>query len=115
GAPALSAPSLVDAGRRLLRCWATITAAGYAYHPISVAVDRPETAPEVAAVAGVAVPVAVFRVGRPTRPAPESNRRPLYQVLRPASSPRRAAVPGAGLASSTSTAARAAQALARPQ
>ena len=84
GAPDLSPPALVDAGRRLLRCWVTITAAGYAYHPISIAVDRPETAPEVAAVAGVAVPVAVFRIGRPTRPAPESNRRPLAEVLRPA-------------------------------
>jgi hypothetical protein len=82
GAPDLSTPALVDAGRRLLRCWVTITAAGYGYHPISIAVDRPETAPDVAAAAGVAVPVAVFRIGRPTRPAPESNRRPLADVLR---------------------------------
>jgi hypothetical protein len=82
GATDLSAPTLVDAGRRLLRCWATIHAAGFACHPISVAVDRPETAPGVAATAGVAVPVAVFRIGHPTRPAPDSNRRPLSEVLR---------------------------------
>jgi hypothetical protein len=82
GAPDLSPAALVDAGRRLLRAWVTITAAGYAYHPISIAVDRPETAPEVAAAAGVPVPVALFRIGRPVREAPMSNRRPLEQVLR---------------------------------
>jgi hypothetical protein len=82
GAADLTAPTLVDAGRRLLRCWVTITAADFGYHPISIAVDRPETAPDVAAAAGVPVPVAVFRIGRPTKPAPESNRRPLDQVLR---------------------------------
>jgi nitroreductase len=82
GAADLTAPTLVDAGRRLLRCWVAIHAAGYACHPISVAVDRPETAPGVARVAGVPVPVAVFRIGHPTRPAPESNRRPLRDVLR---------------------------------
>ena len=82
GATDLRPQALVDAGRRLLRCWVAITAAGYAYHPISVAVDRPETAPDVAAASGIPVPVAVFRVGHPTRPAPVSNRRPLAEVLR---------------------------------
>jgi hypothetical protein len=82
GAADLSAPTLVDAGRRLLRCWVAVTAHDFGYHPISIAVDRPETAPRVAAAAGVPVPVAVFRIGRPTKPAPESNRRPLDQVLR---------------------------------
>ncbi|HEV2375386.1 MAG TPA: hypothetical protein VGS19_24900 [Streptosporangiaceae bacterium] len=81
GAADLSVATLVDAGRRLLRCWVTITAAGFAYHPISVAVDRPETAPAVAAEAGVAVPVAVFRIGHPRLPAPRSNRRDLADVL----------------------------------
>ncbi|MBO0867621.1 MAG: hypothetical protein J2P15_03565 [Micromonosporaceae bacterium] len=81
GATDLSTATLVDAGRRLLRCWVAITAAGFACHPISIAVDRPETAPLVADAAGVPVPVAVFRIGRPTRPAPESNRRPLADVL----------------------------------
>jgi hypothetical protein len=81
GAADLSAATLVDAGRRLLRCWVTITAAGFAYHPISVAVDRPETAPAVAAQAGVGVPVAVFRIGHPRREAPRSNRRALEDVI----------------------------------
>jgi nitroreductase len=82
GAADLRAITLVDAGRRLLRCWVAVTAYDFGYHPISIAVDRPETAPEVAAAAGVPVPVAVFRIGHPTRPAPESNRRPLGQILR---------------------------------
>lgn len=82
GAADLTPPVLVDAGRRLLRCWAAINAAGFAYHPISVAVDRPETSPEVAAAAGVPVPVAVFRIGRPRREAPRSNRRDLADILR---------------------------------
>jgi nitroreductase len=81
GAADLSPATVVDAGRRLLRCWVTITAAGFACHPISIAVDRPETAPAVAAVSGLPVPVAVFRIGHPRRPAPLSNRRPLDDVL----------------------------------
>ncbi|HEY5456670.1 MAG TPA: hypothetical protein VIJ96_14475 [Acidothermaceae bacterium] len=78
----MSAASLFDAGRRLLRAWVAIGAAGFAYHPISIAVDRPETAPDVAAISAVACPVAVFRIGHPTGPAPRSNRRPLADVLR---------------------------------
>jgi hypothetical protein len=81
GAADLSPATVVDAGRRLLRCWVTITAAGFACHPISIAVDRPETAPGVAAVSGLPVPVAVFRIGHPRRPAPVSNRRCLDDVL----------------------------------
>jgi hypothetical protein len=81
GAADLSPATVVDAGRRLLRCWVTITAAGFACHPISIAVDRPETAPAVAAVSGLPVPVAVFRIGHPRRPAPVSNRRRLDDVL----------------------------------
>jgi hypothetical protein len=47
------------------------------------AADRTATTlADVAAAAGVLVPVAVFRIGRPTKPAPESNRRPLAEVLR---------------------------------
>jgi hypothetical protein len=81
GAADLRPETVVDAGRRLLRCWVTITAAGFACHPISIAVDRPETAPAVAAVSGLPVPVAVFRIGHPRRPAPLSNRRALGDVL----------------------------------
>jgi nitroreductase len=81
GAADLSPATLVDAGRRLLRCWVTITAAGFGCHPISIAVDRPETAPLVAALTGLPVPVAVFRIGHTRRPAPVSNRRCLDDVL----------------------------------
>jgi hypothetical protein len=85
----LSAASLFDAGRRLLRAWVAIGAVGFAYHPISIAVDRPETAPDVATISGAACPVAVFRIGHPTGPAPRSNRRPLADVLTtPVPSPR---------------------------
>lgn len=86
GAADLEPGTVIDAGRRLLRCWATITAAGFACHPVSIAVDRPETAPLVAAQSGLAVPVAVFRIGHPRRPAPLSNRRSLEAVLIPRSS-----------------------------
>lgn len=82
GAADLTPPVLVDAGRRLLRCWVTINAADFAYHPISIAVDRPETMLAVAAEAGVPVPVAVFRIGHTTRLPPTSNRRNLDDVLR---------------------------------
>ena len=81
GAADLSPETVVDAGRRLLRCWVTISAAGFACHPISIAVDRPETAPAVAALSGLPVPVAVFRIGHPRRPGPVSNRRPLDDVV----------------------------------
>jgi hypothetical protein len=77
----LTPTSLFDAGRRLLRAWVSINAAGLAYHPISIAVDRPETAPAVAQISGVGCPVAVFRIGRPTKVGPRSNRRPLAEVL----------------------------------
>ncbi len=86
GAPSLAPPDLFDAGRRLLRSWATIAGAGWACHPISVAVDRPETAPGVAALADVAVPVAVYRIGHPTAAVPRSNRRPLADCQRASSS-----------------------------
>jgi hypothetical protein len=81
-APDTTPQALFDAGRRLLRAWVTVSAAGYASHPISISVDRPETRPEVARLAG-AEPVAVFRIGVPRRPAPRSNRVPLAAVLRP--------------------------------
>lgn len=78
----LSPAGLFDAGRRLLRAWVAIGAAGFAYHPISIAIDRPETSPAVAAISSTACPVAVFRVGHPTGAAPRSNRRSLAEVLR---------------------------------
>ena len=73
---------LVEAGRRLLRAWVSICARGFGYHPISIAIDREETRPDVAALAGTdGTPVALFRIGRPTAPARASNRRALADVL----------------------------------
>ena len=81
GADSLAPPDLFDAGRRLLRVWSIVSGSGYGYHPISVAVDRPETAPQVAALSGIPAPAAIFRVGRPSRPAGRSNRVALTDVL----------------------------------
>jgi len=87
GSPSLDPADLFDAGRRLLRSWVCVGAAGWACHPISIAVDRPETAPAVAALAGTPVPVAVYRIGHPTSEAPRSNRRPLVDIVRSRSGP----------------------------
>jgi hypothetical protein len=74
---------LVEAGRRLLRAWVAICADGFGYHPISIAIDRPDTRPDIAALAGgEGTPVALFRIGRPTEPAAPSNRLELADVLR---------------------------------
>jgi hypothetical protein len=73
---------LLAAGRRLLRAWVTICGQGFGYHPISIAIDRPDTRPAVAALAGDrGTPVALFRIGRPTAPAAASNRLGLAAVL----------------------------------
>ncbi len=75
---------LVEAGRRLLRAWVSICATGFGYHPISVAIDREETRPQIAALAGATgTPVALFRIGRPTGPAGASNRVQLTDVILP--------------------------------
>lgn len=82
-APDLTPPALFAAGRRLLRSWVTITGSGYAYQPYSVAVDSREVAPKVAAAVGTQeAPVALYRIGRATKPHhPPSRRRPLNDVL----------------------------------
>ena len=73
---------LVEAGRRLLRAWVTICAEGFGYHPISIAIDRADSRPDVAALAQHAgTPVAMFRIGRPTAAAMGSNRLDLAEVL----------------------------------
>jgi hypothetical protein len=82
-APGTTPEELFAAGRRLLRAWVEIGAAGYATHPISISIDRPETRPAVRELAGGAEPVAVFRIGVPRGPAPRSNRVALAAVLRP--------------------------------
>jgi hypothetical protein len=83
--PDMSPASVFDAGRRLLRSWVEVTAAGYSYQPYSIAVDDPETVPKVAAAIGTdEIPVALYRIGKATAPQPgPSGRRPLSEVLMP--------------------------------
>src|SRR6266851_7400789 len=66
--------TLFECGRRLLRSWVTINAAAYSYHPISVVINQP-TVTELAQMAGVSEPVAVFRVGYTFESTARSNRR----------------------------------------
>lgn len=66
--------TLFECGRRLLRAWVTINAALYSYHPISIVIDQ-DTVGELAQKAGMAHPVAIFRVGYTPKPAAWSNRR----------------------------------------
>lgn len=74
--------SLFDAGRRLLRSWVTVAAAGYACHPFSIAIDEKSTAPKVSQITGVSTPVALFRIGKSTKPPRAiSNRKSLDEVL----------------------------------
>ncbi|HEU5033330.1 MAG TPA: hypothetical protein VFT62_01085 [Mycobacteriales bacterium] len=83
-APDMSLPSIFDAGRRLVRSWVTVTAAGAAYHPWSIVIDEDRTRPMLAEVVG-AVPMAMFRIGYPTKTVPPSRRRPVEAFLRPPS------------------------------
>lgn len=82
GSSDMSPAALFDAGRRLLRSWVTIAAAGYAVHPFSIAIDEKSTAPQVAQITGVAVPVSLYRIGKASKPPrAHSNRKPLQEVL----------------------------------
>jgi hypothetical protein len=81
-ADGLTVEQLFVTGRRLLRAWAEVAAAGCGCHPISISVDRVETRPLVRDLADGREPVAVFRVGVPKEQAPRSNRVPLSAVLR---------------------------------
>jgi len=72
--------TMFECGRRLLRCWVTITGAQHSYHPISIVIDQ-ATAPELTRMAGVSHAVAIFRVGFTPEPAVVSNRRPLGNLL----------------------------------
>jgi nitroreductase len=80
-ADAVTPEALFDAGRRLLRAWVSVAAAGWACHPISIVIDRPETAPRLGRLVGTAHPVALFRIGWTGERAPVSNRRDLRSVL----------------------------------
>jgi hypothetical protein len=77
----MSPRSLLEAGRRLMRSWVTVAEAGYSCHPFSIAIDEISTAPKVAVLTGVAVPVALYRIGKATKPPYGSNRKGLEEVL----------------------------------
>jgi hypothetical protein len=77
----MSLQSIFDGGRRLIRAWITITAAGAASHPLSIVIDEDGTRPKLTKIVG-AMPLAMFRIGYPTRPAPVSGRRPVEQFMR---------------------------------
>ena len=64
-----------EAGRRLLRTWLTLGRHGLAVHPLSQLIDCPSTAARLAGRVG-ALPLAVFRVGRPRHEPPRSARLP---------------------------------------
>jgi hypothetical protein len=81
-APDMQPTSLLDAGRRLLRCWLLITARGHASHPMSIVIDQ-STKHELAERIGHPLPVAIFRVGRTAKPAEDSGRRSLEAALVP--------------------------------
>jgi len=84
-APDMSLPSIFDAGRRLLRAWVTVVAAGAAYHPWSIVIDEDRTRPMLADLVG-APPMAMFRIGYPTAETARSRRRPVESFLRTPSS-----------------------------
>jgi phenylacetate-coenzyme A ligase PaaK-like adenylate-forming protein len=78
---------LLEAGRRLVRCWTATRAAGWALTPISIVVDRAETRAELAALASsvgaVGTPVALWRTGpEPRRGVPRSGRRAVRVATR---------------------------------
>ncbi|HEY2003723.1 MAG TPA: hypothetical protein VGH44_01245 [Candidatus Saccharimonadia bacterium] len=84
--PGMTPSALFGAGRRLLRSWVEITSAGYTTQPYSVGVDDEAAALKVAEVAGGGVPVALYRIGKPSKPlSAPSHRRPLSDVLIPRS------------------------------
>jgi hypothetical protein len=72
--------TLFECGRRLLRSWAAINGAGYAWHPMSIVIDQP-TVRELSELIGGRDAVAIYRVGYTPRSAPWSKRRGLESVL----------------------------------
>jgi hypothetical protein len=79
--PDMTPLSIFDAGQRLLRAWVTIVAAGAAYHPWSIVIDEDRTRPLLTELVG-ATPMAMFRIGYPTKELPQSRRRPVETFLR---------------------------------
>jgi hypothetical protein len=72
--------SLFQCGRRLLRSWTAINAAGYSWHPMSIVIDQP-TVSELSQMIGGQDGVAIYRVGHTSDTAPWSKRRSLEAIL----------------------------------
>jgi nitroreductase len=72
--------TLFECGRRLVRSWVTINAAGYSWHPMSIVIDQP-TVRELSEMIGGRDGVAIYRVGYTPKEAPWSKRRGLKSVL----------------------------------
>jgi hypothetical protein len=94
--------TLVDCGRRLLRCWVAITAHSFSCHPESIVIDQP-TAKDLARMLGIEHPVAIFRVGHTAEPAAPSERRAVAALVRDPGMSLSSAMTRAGCASTWSS------------
>ena len=74
--------ALFECGRRLIRSWTAINAAGHAWHPMSVVIDQ-ATVDELRRLIGGGDPVAIYRVGHTPETAARSHRRTLADILVP--------------------------------
>jgi hypothetical protein len=72
--------TLFECGRRLVRSWVAINAAGYSWHPMSIVIDQP-TVRDLSALIGGKDGVAIYRVGYTPKKAAWSKRRQLESVL----------------------------------
>lgn len=72
--------TLFECGRRLVRSWVAINAAGYSWHPMSIVIDQP-TVRDLSELIGGRDGVAIYRVGYTSMGAPWSKRRKLESVL----------------------------------
>ncbi|MET7423001.1 hypothetical protein [Dactylosporangium sp. NPDC005555] len=76
---AVTPESVIEHGRALVRVWLALSERGLAVHPLSQLLDCTATGTALAATLDLAPdesPLAVFRTGRPLRPAPRSARIP---------------------------------------
>ncbi len=74
--------TLFECGRRLIRSWVTINAAGLAWHPMSVVIDQ-ATVSDLAGMIGGRDPVAIYRVGLSTGSPAWSQRRSVSAIIVP--------------------------------
>ncbi len=72
--------TLFECGRRLIRSWTLINAAGFSWHPMSVVIDQ-ATVGELGAMIRGRDPVAIYRVGLTPRRAAWSRRRPIEATI----------------------------------